>query len=81
MRLLDDATRGIDVRAKAQVHRQIRALAERGVGVLVVSSDTEELSSLCSRVLVLVAGRVRRELSGAALSRQAIVAALVEEAA
>jgi monosaccharide-transporting ATPase len=60
--LLDDPTRGIDVGAKAEVHRVIRALAARGIAVVVTSSETEELLSLCDRLVVLNEGRVTGEM-------------------
>jgi len=60
--LLDDPTRGIDVGAKAEVHRVIRALSDRGIGVLVTSSETEELLALCDRLIVLSEGAVVGEL-------------------
>lgn len=60
--LLDDPTRGIDVGAKAEVHRVVRALADRGIAVVVTSSETEELLSLCDRMVVLSEGRVTGEM-------------------
>ncbi len=60
--LLDDPTRGIDVGAKAEVHRVVRSLAQRGIGVLVTSSETEELIALCDRLIVLSEGSVVGEL-------------------
>jgi ABC-type sugar transport system ATPase subunit len=56
--ILEDPTAGIDVQARAQIHRQMVALAERGVGVLLVSNDIRETLSLCSRVHVLCAGKI-----------------------
>ena len=81
--LLDDATRGIDVRAKRQVHQCLQRVAADGTAVLMTSSDTAELVACCSRVVVLVAGSIVGELSGPALTRQAIVslAATSESAA
>lgn len=60
--LLDDPTRGIDVGAKAEVHRVVRTLAQKGIGVLVTSSETEELLALCDRLIVLSEGSVVGEL-------------------
>ncbi|MDQ0867489.1 sugar ABC transporter ATP-binding protein [Arthrobacter globiformis] len=56
--LLDDPTRGIDVGAKAEVHRVIRALADDGIAVLLTSSETEELLALSDRMIVLSEGHV-----------------------
>jgi ribose transport system ATP-binding protein len=73
--ILDEPTRGVDVGARGEIHRLIRNLAQTGVAVLVVSSEPDELPDLCDRVLVMAEGRIVAELSGAALSRQGIVAA------
>jgi ribose transport system ATP-binding protein len=61
--LLDEPTLGVDVGARAEIHGLVRrAAAERGAGVLFVSSDVEELCALTDRVLVLHGGRVAHEL-------------------
>lgn len=73
--ILDEPTRGVDIGARAEIHRLIRGLAEKGFAVLVVSSEPEELPDVCDRVLVMAEGRIVRELSGAAISRKAIVEA------
>jgi len=62
--LLDEPTQGVDVAAKADIHRQIARYSEAGGTVLVCSSDNEELESLCRRVLVLRNGEVVAELLG-----------------
>jgi ribose transport system ATP-binding protein len=56
--ILEDPTAGIDVQTRALIHRQIVALAERGVGVLLVSNDIRETLSLCGRIHVLRGGKV-----------------------
>ena len=58
MVMLDDPTRGIDVGAKAEVHRVVRGLASEGLGVLVTSSELEEVVELSDRLVVLDEGRV-----------------------
>ncbi len=60
--MLDDPTRGIDVGAKAEVHRAIRALAQDGLGVLVTSSEIEEVMELAHRLVVLNEGAVSGEI-------------------
>ena len=55
--VLDEPTAGVDVGAKAAIYRLIRDATQRGMAVLVSSSDTKELAELCDRVLVLDRGR------------------------
>jgi ABC-type sugar transport system ATPase subunit len=56
--LLEEPTRGVDVRAKSEIHDLLRDLAQEGVGLLISSSENEELLGLCDRVLVMYQGRV-----------------------
>jgi len=72
--LIDEPTRGVDVAAKAQIHRLIVDLATDGIAVVVVSSEVEELLELSHRVLVLRRGRVVREFPHGA-PREAVIAA------
>jgi ribose transport system ATP-binding protein len=62
--LLDEPTRGIDVGAKAEVQAVIDELAEQGLGVLLISSEMEELIEGSNRIVVLRDGRVAGELRG-----------------
>ena len=73
--ILDEPTRGVDVGARAEIHRLIRDLAAKGIAVLVISSEPDELPDLCDRVLVMAEGRVVRELGGGDVSRNAIIEA------
>jgi ABC-type sugar transport system ATPase subunit len=73
--LLDEPTRGIDVSAKAQVHALIRQAATEGLGVVLVTSELDELLELSDRVLVLSAGRVAAELERREYSRERVLAA------
>ena len=61
--MLDEPTRGVDVGAKAEIYRLLFASAERGIGILVSSSEVPELLTLCHRILVLFRGRVVATLS------------------
>ena len=77
--ILDEPTRGVDIGARSEIHRMIRDLAGKGMAVLVVSSEPEELPQVCDRVLVMAEGRIVSEFSGADVSRHAIVAASYAE--
>jgi ABC-type sugar transport system ATPase subunit len=56
--LLDEPTRGVDVGAKAEIHQLLRAAADRGLALLVSSSENDELLRLCDRILVMYRGAV-----------------------
>ena len=75
--LLDEPTQGVDIAAKAMIHRQIRMIADRGAGVIVSSSDVDEITALCDRVLVFRDGRIatilpRSSLSPGRISRESV---------
>lgn len=71
--ILDEPSRGVDVGARAEIHGIIRELAANGTGIVVISSEIEELVGLCSRVLVMVEGRISGELSGDAITKEAML--------
>jgi len=63
MFIFDEPTQGIDVGAKAEVHRLIDTLARNGAGILLISSEVQELLNLCDRILVMVRGRIVKSFS------------------
>jgi ABC-type sugar transport system ATPase subunit len=71
--LLDEPTRGVDVGAKAEIHRHLRALAAGGQGLLVASSELPELLALCDRIYVMRQGRVAGELGRDAAGAAAVL--------
>ena len=75
--VLFEPTQGVDVGVKADIYAQLSDLAARGLGVLIYSSDEDELSLVCDRVLVLGKGRVVAEFTADDISRDAIVEAMV----
>ena len=79
--ILDEPTRGIDIGAKGEVQHLVNELAESGVGVLMISSELEELVEGSSRVVVLRDGRDVAELRGGEISEQAIIHAMAESKA
>src|SRR5271166_2053986 len=77
--ILDEPTRGIDVGAKAEIQSLIRELADQGLGVLMISSELEEIVEGADRVFVLSDGRTVADLPHAEASAQAIMAAMAHE--
>jgi len=78
--LLDEPTRGVDVGAKVELHQLIRALADNGKAVLVISSELPEILALADRVIVLREGRVTGSLTGEEMTNEAIIALAVAAA-
>ena len=77
--ILDEPTRGVDVGARAEIHRLIRRLAAEGMAVLAISSEPDELPDLCDRVVVMAEGRIVKQLNGAEVTRADIIAASYRE--
>jgi rhamnose transport system ATP-binding protein len=73
--ILDEPTHGIDVATKAQVHKIIRELADRGMAVLVISSDLPEVLRLGDRVLVMADGRLRATFKRGEATEEKVMAA------
>jgi ribose transport system ATP-binding protein len=71
--LMDEPTRGIDVGAKAEIHRLLRELARSGIGIIVISSEMPELLGLADRVLVVREGHIAGELSANNMSEEAVI--------
>ncbi|MEG1657386.1 MAG: ATP-binding cassette domain-containing protein, partial [Christensenellaceae bacterium] len=71
--LLDEPTRGVDVGAKAEIHKMIRNLANTGTAVLVISSEIEEISALSDRVMVLNRGRIVTEVTKAEIDKELLM--------
>ncbi|MBA2774782.1 MAG: sugar ABC transporter ATP-binding protein [Nocardioidaceae bacterium] len=74
--LLDEPTRGIDVGAKSEVQGLIDELAEKGLAVVLISSEMDELVEGADKVVVLRDGHVVQELSGTDVSNSKLLAAL-----
>lgn len=78
--ILDEPTRGIDVGAKAEIQALINELADNGLGVLMISSEIEELIEGADRVVVLRDGRTVAELPHDQVSQNAIMNAMAHGA-
>lgn len=71
--ILDEPTRGIDVGAKAEIHTIIGELAERGVGIIMISSELPEVVGVSDRVIVMRQGRVAAEFGRGEVTQDAIM--------
>jgi ribose transport system ATP-binding protein len=78
--LLDEATRGVDVGARSEIYALIRDLADRGVAVVVVSSEIPEVLGLADRVLVIADGAVLAEQPADALDEHRVLDLVMEQA-
>ena len=73
MLILDEPTGGIDVGAKAEIHRLIAQLAANGIAILVISSELPELIGMSDRILVMAAGRIAGEVPRAEATEQRVL--------
>ena len=60
--IIDEPTRGVDVGAKFEIYNLINELSHKGVAIIVISSETEELMGICDRILVMRNGQIKGEL-------------------
>jgi ribose transport system ATP-binding protein/D-xylose transport system ATP-binding protein len=74
--LLDEPTKGVDVGTRHEIYRLIVELAGKGVGLLVVSSELEEVIGLCDRCLVLADGQFVDEFAKADASEERVLRAI-----
>jgi ABC-type sugar transport system ATPase subunit len=73
--ILDEPTRGVDVGAKEEIYRLLAQMVDEGMGILVISSEIEELIGLCDRILVLHRGQLQSQFQRAEFDREAILRA------
>jgi ABC-type sugar transport system ATPase subunit len=71
--LLADPTRGVDIATKQEIYRIIRAEADKGVAVLILSTELTELLGLCDRVLVMVDGTIAAEFGSEDLTEEMVM--------
>jgi ribose transport system ATP-binding protein len=72
--IADEPTRGIDVGAKAEVHELLRRLAQAGKSILLISTEFPEILAVSDRIVVMHAGRIFGEVSGAEATEEHIMA-------
>jgi rhamnose transport system ATP-binding protein len=73
--ILDEPTRGIDVRTKAEVHHMISELAAQGLGIILISSDLPEIMAMSDRILVMREGRMMGLFSRSEATQESIMTA------
>jgi len=71
--IFDEPTRGIDVGAKAEIYQLLNTLAKEGCGILMISSEMNEVIGLSDRAYVMLEGEIVKELSRDELSQETIV--------
>lgn len=71
--ILDEPTRGIDIAGKAEVHRLMAALADKGVGLIMVSSELPEILKMSDRVLVMHEGHLMGEIERAHATEERVM--------
>ncbi len=72
--IVDEPTRGVDVGAKQEIYRHIRALAGKGTAVMLISSDLNEILGMSDRVIVMRQGRIAAEFSAGEATEERIIA-------
>ncbi|PSJ65335.1 sugar ABC transporter ATP-binding protein [Kumtagia ephedrae] len=71
--ILDEPTRGVDVGAKTEIYRIMRGLADSGIAILMISSELPEVVGMADKVVVMREGAISGELSGPAITEEAIM--------
>ncbi|MDX3924601.1 MAG: sugar ABC transporter ATP-binding protein [Shinella sp.] len=74
--IFDEPTKGIDVRTKAEIYRIMKMLAERGVGIILVSSEMDELRKCANRIITMYTGRITGSFETATTSNEQLVGAI-----
>jgi rhamnose transport system ATP-binding protein len=73
--ILDQPTRGVDVGAKAEIHRTVSTLATQGIAIILISDDADEVMGMADRILVFRGGRVAAQFERDAFDRETILLA------
>ncbi len=71
--IIDEPTRGVDIGAKVEIYNLIIGLAKKGVAIIVISSETSELTGICDRIIVMRKGKIQGELTRQEFSEEAIL--------
>jgi ribose transport system ATP-binding protein len=79
--LVDEPTQGVDVGARMEIYRTLREAANRGMTVIILSSDAQEVAGLCDRVLIFSRGHVVEQLNDKDVSESRITSAVLKSTA
>jgi ABC-type sugar transport system ATPase subunit len=77
--IMDEPTRGVDVGAKAEIHRLMSELAGQGLAILMISSELPEVLGMSDRILVLRGGRLVAELTRAEATQERVAGAMMRD--
>ncbi|MGQ9907948.1 MAG: sugar ABC transporter ATP-binding protein [Candidatus Flexifilum sp.] len=77
--IMDEPTRGIDVGAKAEIHRLMSQLAQQGMAVLMISSELPEVLGMSDRILVMRGGRIVAEFTREEATQEKVVTAMITD--
>jgi rhamnose transport system ATP-binding protein len=77
--IVDEPTRGVDVGAKAEIHRLMSELAQQGLGILMISSELPEVLGMSDRILVMRGGRLVAEFSRAEATQDNVGSAMMSD--
>ncbi|MGX7871671.1 ATP-binding cassette domain-containing protein [Mesorhizobium sp. ORM6] len=79
--LLNDPTRGVDVATRHVLYEVFRGLAADGMGLVILSSEIEEILLLCGRVMVFRENHITAEIAGEAMTTDSVISAMFGRAA
>jgi ABC-type sugar transport system ATPase subunit len=78
--IMDEPTRGIDVGAKAEIHRMMSELAQQGLAILMISSELPEIMGMSDRIIVMREGKVVAEFERDRATQESVAAAMMSDA-
>jgi len=71
--IIDEPTNGIDIGAKTEIHKLLRRLTNKGIGIIVISSELPEVLAVSDRILVMKQGRISGEIAAAEATQEKIM--------
>jgi len=77
--ILNEPTHGVDVGAKVEIYNIIEDFCQKGIGVLLISSEIPELTAICDRIIVINKGKINGELAGQDLTQENILRLAMSE--